>query len=43
VPADSFEALLAVTGFRRTDLGAEVIAINPLPARPQRTAAAPAR
>jgi hypothetical protein len=41
VPADSFEALLAVTGFRRTDLGAEVIAVNSLPARLQRTAAAP--
>jgi hypothetical protein len=43
VPADSFEALLVVTGFRRTDLGAEVIAVNPLPARLQQADAAHAR
>jgi hypothetical protein len=30
---DSFEALLTVAGFRQTDLSAEVIAVNPLPAR----------
>ena len=40
VSPDSFEALLAVTGFKRTDLTAEVIDVNPLPA--QRVAAAQA-
>jgi hypothetical protein len=32
---DSFEALLTVTGFRQTDLSAEVIDVNPLPAHPR--------
>jgi hypothetical protein len=30
---DSFEALLAVTGFKRTDLTADVIDVNPMPAQ----------
>lgn len=33
--ADSFEALLTVTGFRQTDLSAEVIDVHPLPANPR--------
>jgi hypothetical protein len=30
---DSFEALLTVAGFRQTDLSADIIDVNPLPAR----------
>ncbi len=32
---DSFEALLTVTGFRQTNLAADVIAVDPLPAPPR--------
>jgi hypothetical protein len=32
---DSFEALLTVTGFRQTDLSAEVVDVHPLPASPR--------
>src|SRR6185437_5772506 len=32
---DAFEALLTVTGFRQTDLSAEVIDVHPLPASPR--------
>jgi hypothetical protein len=33
---DSFEALMTVTGFKQTDLAAEVIAVDALPASPPR-------
>jgi hypothetical protein len=38
---DSFEALLTVAGFRQTDLSADIIEVNPLPAGPSATSLGP--